>query len=66
MLTGEAVRRSFDPLVTLLREFEGLRLAPYRDTGGLWHIGYGHLIVAGERFAPYGPCLLYTSPSPRD
>lgn len=26
----------------LIREFEGLRLDAYRDSGGVWTIGYGH------------------------
>lgn len=26
----------------LIRKFEGLRLRAYRDTGGIWTIGYGH------------------------
>jgi GH24 family phage-related lysozyme (muramidase) len=28
--------------VALIKEFEGLRLGAYRDTGGIWTIGYGH------------------------
>lgn len=27
----------------LIKKFEGLRLEPYRDVGGLWTIGWGHL-----------------------
>jgi len=38
----------------LLKRFEGLRLAPYKDSGGLWHIGYGHKIVSGEPYYPFG------------
>jgi len=26
----------------LIRSFEGLRLIPYRDSGGVWTVGYGH------------------------
>lgn len=26
----------------LIEKFEGLRLTAYRDTGGIWTIGYGH------------------------
>lgn len=29
----------------LIREFEGLRLAPYRDSAGFWTTGYGHLLT---------------------
>lgn len=28
--------------LTLIREFEGLRLTAYRDPVGIWTIGYGH------------------------
>jgi lysozyme len=28
--------------LALVREHEGLRLAAYRDTSGIWTIGYGH------------------------
>lgn len=31
-----------------LKQFEGLRLQPYKDSGGLWTIGYGHLLKSGE------------------
>jgi lysozyme len=32
----------------LIREFEGLRTAAYRDAVGVWTIGYGHTSAAGE------------------
>jgi lysozyme len=28
--------------LTLIKSFEGLRLSSYRDSGGIWTIGYGH------------------------
>lgn len=28
--------------LALIKESEGLRLEPYRDTGGVWTVGYGH------------------------
>ena len=31
----------------LVRRFEGLRLTAYRDSGGIWTIGYGHTSRAG-------------------
>ncbi len=31
-----------------LKQFEGLRLQPYKDAAGLWTIGYGHLVKPGE------------------
>lgn len=31
-----------------LKQFEGLRLQPYKDSAGLWTIGYGHLLKPGE------------------
>ena len=34
--------------VNLIKRFEGCRFSPYRDAGGLWTIGYGHLIGDGK------------------
>lgn len=28
--------------ITLIKGFEGLRLKPYQDSGGVWTVGYGH------------------------
>lgn len=36
--------------VVLIKEFEGLSLKPYRDSGGAYTIGYGHLIRSDEHF----------------
>ncbi len=36
--------KDFD--VDLIREWEGLRLSAYQDTGGVWTIGYGHTKTA--------------------
>jgi len=30
----------------LIKRHEGLRLKPYRDTGGVWTVGYGHNLEA--------------------
>lgn len=38
--------KSFD--VDLIREWEGLRLEAYLDTGGVWTIGYGHTKTAKQ------------------
>lgn len=32
--------------VALIRAFEGLRLNAYRDSTGLWTVGYGHTLTA--------------------
>lgn len=32
----------------MIKQLEGLRLKPYRDSGGKWTIGYGHLIKDNE------------------
>lgn len=32
----------------LLKKWEGLRTKAYRDTGGIWTIGYGHTAAAGS------------------
>ena len=34
--------------LSLLKQFEGCRLIPYKDSAGLWTIGYGHLIADGK------------------
>lgn len=31
-----------------LKQWEGLKLNPYKDAAGLWTIGYGHLLKPGE------------------
>lgn len=28
--------------IALIKQFEGVRLKPYKDGGGVWTIGYGH------------------------
>ena len=34
--------------LSLLKQIEGCRLIPYKDSAGLWTIGYGHLIADGK------------------
>jgi lysozyme len=34
--------------LALIKQFEGLRLAAYRDSVGVWTIGYGHTAAAGD------------------
>ena len=36
----------------LIKEFEGLRLAAYRDSAGVWTIGYGTTAAAGVGILP--------------
>lgn len=36
------MRRANDDGVALIKEFEGLSLTPYRCSGKVWTIGYGH------------------------
>ncbi|MCP4410652.1 MAG: lysozyme [Gammaproteobacteria bacterium] len=33
---------------TLIREFEGLSLDPYKDPAGILHVGYGHRLATGD------------------
>lgn len=40
---------------TFIQNEEGLRLTPYKDSAGYWTIGYGHKIVPGDQYFPYGP-----------
>jgi lysozyme len=34
--------------IELIKRFEGCRYNPYRDSVGLWTVGYGHLIGDGK------------------
>ncbi len=34
-------------VLALIRRFEGVRLRAYRDSAGVWTIGYGHTSMAG-------------------
>jgi lysozyme len=34
--------------VSEIKRYEALRLRPYKDAGGKWTIGYGHLLKRGE------------------
>jgi len=34
--------------INLIKRFEGCRFTPYRDSIGLWTVGYGHLIGNGK------------------
>ena len=38
----------------IIAKFEGLSLTPYKDAAGIWTIGYGHKIVAGDPYYPVG------------
>ncbi len=40
--------------LAFIRQQEGLRLNPYKDSAGNWTIGYGHKIVAGDPYYPVG------------
>jgi lysozyme len=40
--------------LALIKKWEGLRLAPYKDSAGLWTVGYGHLVKEGEHFTRIG------------
>ncbi len=35
-------KHSLPQTAALIRRFEGLRLKPYLDPGGVWTVGYGH------------------------
>ena len=37
-----------DEGVSLIRQWEGVRLEAYRDLGGVWTVGYGHTATARE------------------
>jgi lysozyme len=45
-----------DAGLALTKQFEGLRLEAYRDSGGIWTIGYGHTgrdVKAGRRVSEF-------------
>lgn len=44
------MRKTNQAGVDLIKGFEGLRLAPYKDPVGLLTVGYGHLVKPGEQF----------------
>ncbi len=43
--------------LALIRQFEGLRLEAYRDSAGVWTIGYGHTAEAGPPLPASGMCI---------
>jgi lysozyme len=47
-------RTFMDSVKRLIAGEEGLRLTVYKDTGGVWTIGYGHKVVAGDNIYPFG------------
>lgn len=40
----------------LVKRFEGLRLAPYRDAVGFWTVGWGHLL-SRDKSVPQPPAI---------
>ncbi|WP_404978382.1 lysozyme, partial [Bartonella sp. MM73XJBT] len=40
--------------LTLIKQWEGLRLNAYKDAIGVWTIGYGHTNSAGKPFVHKG------------
>ncbi len=45
-----AVSRTSAGGVEKIKQFEALRLSPYKDIAGKWTIGYGHLIKPNESY----------------
>ena len=45
--------------INLIKQFEGCRYSPYRDSVGLWTVGYGHLIGDGKSL-PSGDNRVFT------
>lgn len=55
LLTAKKIGNSMSDLARrLVIGFENLSLTVYKDRGGAWTIGYGHLVKTGEKFYPYG------------
>lgn len=40
--------KTSDAGIEQIKHFEGFRSMPYRDVGGKWTVGYGHLMVPGD------------------
>jgi lysozyme len=47
--------RASQTLIDAIKKFEGVSLKAYRDTAGVWTIGYGHTkdVKAGDKIAQY-------------
>lgn len=48
--SGYVARSASNNLVNFLKNFEAFHATKYKDQGGKWTIGYGHLIQSGESF----------------
>jgi lysozyme len=57
MLTGGIA----DKIGKLITGAEGEKLTVYKDSGGAWTIGKGHLVKPGEKFFPYGGSMSVTN-----
>ena len=65
--TPRVIYNQNNRLTNFLKEKEGFRSEPYLDQAGLPTIGYGtRFYEDGTEVTMDDPCLLYTSPSPRD
>ena len=51
--------RASQNAIDLIKQFEGCRYHPYRDSVGLWTVGYGHLIGDGKSL-PSGDNRIFT------
>lgn len=47
-----AQKRNIKPAIELIKHFEGLRLQAYKDTVGVWTIGYGTIALNGMPIKP--------------
>ncbi|WP_455480556.1 lysozyme [Bartonella sp. B12(2025)] len=43
--------------LALIKQWEGLRLSAYKDTTGVWTIGYGHTSASGKPFVHKGMAI---------
>jgi lysozyme len=53
-IVSETVKTITNLGVNLVRRLEGFSDTVYKDVAGFWTIGYGHKIIPGESFFPYG------------
>lgn len=51
-----AVKRNLKPGLELIKQWEGLRLRSYKDSVGIWTIGYGTTRINGSPVKPGQTC----------
>ena len=50
-------QQTLDMAARLISEFEGCKLTPYQDSGGVWTIGIGSIMIAGKPVSGSTPAI---------